>query len=257
MSNKRISALPEKTTPATADLIPIVDTANPNALSTKRTTIGALLSLGGGGGGGGPGATGPQGATGPRGQTGPVGPVGSSGQNGPTGVTGPVGATGVSVIGATGPAGSTGQPGVTGATGLTGQTGVSGATGIAGPAGPAGATGVQGPSGPAGTGTADTFEFTVTFNGSAPQTISNLPTGWGSSISSNDVTITHTVGKQVKDVTYWGYTASSGFWHARYPTASNELTMTEGTKSSAFRIRISNTVVSCDSGGTARIVCFF
>jgi len=254
MSNKRISALPEKTTPATADLIPIVDTANPNALSTKRTTIGALLSLGGGGGGGGPGATGPQGATGPRGQTGPVGPVGSSGQNGPTGVTGPVGATGVSVIGATGPAGSTGQPGVTGATGLTGQTGVSGATGIAGPAG---ATGVQGPSGPAGTGTADTFEFTVTFNGSAPQTISNLPTGWGSSISSNDVTITHTVGKQVKDVTYWGYTASSGLWHARYPTASNELTMTEGTKSSAFRIRISNTVVSCDSGGTARIVCFF
>jgi hypothetical protein len=255
MSNKRISALPEKTTPATADLIPIVDTANPNALSTKRTTIGALLSLGGGGGGGGgPGATGPQGATGPRGQTGPIGPVGSSGENGATGVTGPVGATGVSVIGATGPTGVTGPQGVTGVTGPAGQSGVTGATGIAGPAG---ATGVQGPSGPAGTGTADTFEFTVTFNGSAPQTISNLPAGWGSSISSNDVTITHTVGRQVKDVTYWGYTASSDLGHARYPTASNELTMTEGTKSSAFRIRISNTVVSCDSGGTARIVCFF
>jgi len=254
MSNKRISALPEKTTPATADLIPIVDTANPNDLSTKRTTIGALLALGGGGSGGGPGATGPQGATGPRGQTGPIGPIGTSGQNGATGVAGPAGATGVSVIGATGPTGVTGSQGSTGVTGPTGQAGVTGATGLTGPSG---ATGPAGPSGPAGLGTADTFEFTVTFNGSAPQTISNLPIGWGSSISSNDVTITHTVGKQVKDVTYWGYTASSDLWHARYPTASNELTMTEGTKSSAFRIRISNTVVSCDSGGTARIVCFF
>ena len=266
MSNKRISALPEKTIPATADLIPIVDTAEPNAFSTKRTTIGALLSLGGGGGGGGPGATGPQGATGPRGQTGPIGPIGTSGQNGATGVAGPAGATGVSVIGATGPVGATGPQGVTGVTGLTGQTGVSGATGLTGQTGvsgatgltgPSGATGPAGPSGPAGLGTADTFEFTVTFNGSAPQTLSNLPTGWGYSVSSNDVTITHTVGKQVKDVTYWGYTASSDLWHARYPTASNELTTTEGTKSSAFKIRISNTVVSCDSGGTARIVCFF
>ena len=101
------------------------------------------------------------------------------------------------------------------------------------------------------------YEFSVTYSGSSPSSVSGLPAGWSASISSNDVTITHTVGKQVKDVTYWGYTAASGLWHARYPTASNELTTTNAGKTSAFTIRISNTVVSCDSGGTARIVCFF
>ena len=101
------------------------------------------------------------------------------------------------------------------------------------------------------------YEFSVSFNGSAPNAVTSLPAGWSASISSNDVTITHTVGKQVKDVTYWGYTASSALWHARYPTASNELTTTNAGKTTAFTIRISNTVVSCDSGGTARIVCFF
>jgi hypothetical protein len=49
MANKRISALPEKLNPSENDLIPIVDTQNPNSLSTKRTTIGALLEMAGGG----------------------------------------------------------------------------------------------------------------------------------------------------------------------------------------------------------------
>jgi hypothetical protein len=101
------------------------------------------------------------------------------------------------------------------------------------------------------------YEFSVSYSGSSPSAVTGLPPGWSASISSNDVTITHTVGKQVKDVTYWGYTAATGLWHARYPTASSELTLTESTKTSAFKIRISNTVVACDTGGTARIVCFF
>jgi hypothetical protein len=101
------------------------------------------------------------------------------------------------------------------------------------------------------------FEFNVTFSGASPGTITGLPAGWSSAISSNDVTITHTVGKEVKDVTYWGYTAGTDLWHARYPTSTSELTMTGATKTTAFKIRISNSVVSCDTNGTARIVCFF
>ena len=44
MSNKKISALPAKTAPAGSDMLPIVDTANPNNLATKRTTFANVLS---------------------------------------------------------------------------------------------------------------------------------------------------------------------------------------------------------------------
>jgi hypothetical protein len=97
----------------------------------------------------------------------------------------------------------------------------------------------------------------VTYSGSAPAAVTNLPAGWNASISSNDISITHTVGRPVNDVTYWGYTASTDLWHARYPSAANELTTTNATKNTAFKIRVSNTVVGCDAGGTARVVCFF
>jgi hypothetical protein len=44
MSNKKISALPLKTTPTNGDMLPIVDAANPNNLATKRTTFADVLS---------------------------------------------------------------------------------------------------------------------------------------------------------------------------------------------------------------------
>jgi hypothetical protein len=152
--------------------------------------------------------------------------------------------------GTTGPAGATGVTGNDGATGVgfTGPTGVSGAVG---------ATGLQGATGPAGSGSSDTFEFTVNFTGTAPTSTSGLPSGWSSSFSGNDVTITHTVNKQVKDVTYWGYTSGTSIWHARYPNATSELSTTNTNKLVSFTMRLSNTVVGCDSGGQARIVCFF
>lgn len=97
MSNKRISALPEKANPALNDIVPIVDTQNPNNFATKRTTVGALLGLGGGSGGS--GATGATGPTGVTGATGPQGPQGFPGATGPVGATGPQGvnATGVTI----------------------------------------------------------------------------------------------------------------------------------------------------------------
>ena len=260
MSNKKISELPSKETPSQNDIVPIVDTSV-SPLTTKNTTIGAILALfgdtGGGTGGvgatgvsgpqGATGATGPAGVTGLRGVTGLTGPVGPAGPSGPIGVTGPVGPTGATGVGATGPTGLSGATGATGA-GATGATGIQGATGL---------QGATGPQGPAGDGNAGTYEFTVNYSGSSPDSVTGLPAGWSAAISANDVTITHTMSREVKDVTYWGYTAGTGLWHARYPTASSELTVTESTKTTAFKIRISNTVVACDSGGTARIVCFF
>jgi len=45
MSNTKISALPEKAAPAPTDLVPIVDTANPNNLATKKTTLADVVSV--------------------------------------------------------------------------------------------------------------------------------------------------------------------------------------------------------------------
>jgi hypothetical protein len=120
--------------------------------------------------------------------------------------------------------------------------------------GPTGPVGPVGPVGPPGT---TIKQFTVTYTGTSPSSVSNLPAGWSAVIASNDVTITHTVGTPVVNVVYWGYSTALGVWRVRYPSAANEATVPELTKNSTFTLRISNTVVGTDSGGTARIVCFF
>lgn len=268
MANKKISELPAKTTPTGADLLPIVDTATA-PYTSKTVTAAALVALLDTATIGATGVTGPIGTTGPAGITGPTGPApavlataepnvilvggvsvaAAQGATGPSGVTGPTGAPGATGVGATGVEGPSGLRGVTGAVGVTGPAGVTGMTG------PAGATGVSGPTGPAAPDTM--YEFNVSYTGTSPTSVYSLPAGWTYSIASNDITITHTVGKEVNDVTYWGYTAGTNLWHARYPSAANELTMTGSTKTTAFTIRVSNTVVGCDSGGLARIICFF
>jgi hypothetical protein len=45
MANTKISALPGKAVPAPTDLVPIVDTANPNNLATKKTTLADMVSV--------------------------------------------------------------------------------------------------------------------------------------------------------------------------------------------------------------------
>lgn len=272
MANKKISELPAKTTLAPTDLLPIVDTETV-PYASKSVTAAAVTALFDAEKVGATGPAGPTGATGPAGSTGPTGvspavqatedptvilvggvPVtaaqGSTGPQGATGATGPQGAIGIT--GATGVSGATGTRGATGVVGVTGATGPQGVTGATGPVGATGVTGATGPAAP------DTmYTFNIDYTGSAPTSVYNLPSGWSYSIASNDITITHTVGKEVNDVTYWGYTSGTDLWHARYPTAANELTIADSTKTTAFTIRVSNTVVGCDAGGLARVVCFF
>lgn len=186
MANKKISALPDKLNPTSADLIPLVDTANPDNLVNKKTTLGAILQnlisvdqkgapfgvatldadgkiladqipatiLNAVGVAGATGATGLQGLPGLRGATGADGYVGSDGATGATGVTGPQGVTGlIGPTGLRGPTGIAGLDGVTGATGPQGATGIYGATGatglhgVTGPSGLRGSTGVTGATG--------------------------------------------------------------------------------------------------------------
>lgn len=168
MANKKISALPEKLNPNNNDLVPIVDTSDPDNLTTKRATIGSIQrdlipasqkgvpggvagldsagkvpltqlpdDLGSGGGG-----TGTAGATGPTGPAGPAGIAGATGATGTRGATGLAGSVGP--IGPAGPAGATGPVGISGLRGATGLAGDVGATGVAGATGIRGATGAQG-----------------------------------------------------------------------------------------------------------------
>jgi hypothetical protein len=228
MANKKISELPAKTTPSANDLLPIVDTAT-SPYTSKRVTAAALASL-----------------IADAANTGATGPNGLTGATGPAGSTGPTGA------------GVTGASGVTGATGALGATGVQGATGPRGATGVTGSQGATGVAGPPGSSASDAiYAFNVSYTGASPTSVYNLPTGWSYTIAANDVTITHTVGRELNNITYWGFTASAATWRARYPTSSNELTLAGSTKTTAFTIRISNNVVGCDSGGVARIVCFF
>jgi hypothetical protein len=102
-----------------------------------------------------------------------------------------------------------------------------------------------------------TFEFGVTFTGSDPTAITGLPSGWTSSISSNDVTITHNVGTKLRNIAYWGLSISGGVETLRGPSASVPCTIPTTTATTQFVFRINTSVANADSGGSARIVAFF
>jgi hypothetical protein len=183
MSNKKISALPDKLNPASTDIIPIVDASDPNNLVTKKTTLGAILrnlifedqkgaplgvatldadgkiptaqipldvltsalNVGPTGPAGLQGLVGPRGSTGPSGYMGLDGTTGATGLRGATGVSGLMGPTGLRGV-----KGDVGDMGATGLAGYAGSDGATGATGAVGPFGETGPTGVTGPIGPTG-----------------------------------------------------------------------------------------------------------
>lgn len=151
--------------------------------ATQEPQTLAVAGIGPAGPIGPPGPPGPQGPPGPLG-AGTEGPMGPPGIQGPQGVAGPQGPTGPT--GDTGPAGPQGPIGNTGATGPQGPigpqglTGDTGATGPAGPIGPAGPTGATGPQGPAGTFTLPMnfmTGFTLSNDGTAPNTTLDIAPG--------------------------------------------------------------------------------
>jgi hypothetical protein len=101
------------------------------------------------------------------------------------------------------------------------------------------------------------YELTVNFTGSTPGSVSGLPSGWSASISGSDITVTHTAGKAIKSIQYWGYSVSGGVQRYRLPSASNEVTIPTASANSQFVFRISTTVAGADTDGTARIVMSF
>ena len=101
------------------------------------------------------------------------------------------------------------------------------------------------------------YELTVRFTGSTPGSVSGLPSGWSASISGSDITVTHTAGKAIKSIQYWGVSSTGGVQRYRLPSASNEVTIPTANANSQFVFRISTAVAGADTDGTARIVMSF
>jgi hypothetical protein len=200
------------------------------------------------------GVAGADGSIGPQGLTG-SGVQGVAGANGADGSIGPQGLTGSGVQGVAGADGSIGPQGLTGS-GVQGAVGPQGLTG----------TGVQGAQGPAGTTSNYLYAKTFTINyttagGAHPQTVTNLPSGWGYSINTDAITITHTEGKLVMQVFYWGYNAATPTninW--RYPTSTNTMTVPSANTTTTFILNIASssaTGAGTTDGSYATVYCYF
>jgi hypothetical protein len=101
------------------------------------------------------------------------------------------------------------------------------------------------------------YELTVNFTGSTPGSVSGLPSGWSASISGSDITVTHTAGKAIKSIQYWGYSVSGGLERYRLPSASNEASIPYANRTTQFTFRITTAVAGADTDGSARVVMGF
>jgi hypothetical protein len=105
--------------------------------------------------------------------------------------------------------------------------------------------------------TASSFQFTASFGGDGSLTgVSDLPSGWSSTVNGNKVTVTHTVTKMVKNISYWGRDAVNG-WQLRFPNAGYQATIPVGNESTTFIVDINASVAGADANSTAKVNVIF
>lgn len=105
--------------------------------------------------------------------------------------------------------------------------------------------------------TALSFQFTVNFDGSGNvASVAALPSGWSSSVSGNNITITHTAAQMVKNISYWGSDATNG-WQLRFPTAGFQATVLAGSETTLFKINVNSTTAGADPNGSAKVNVIF
>jgi hypothetical protein len=102
-----------------------------------------------------------------------------------------------------------------------------------------------------------TYQFTVSFDGSGNvSSVSGLPTGWSSSVSGNNITITHTAGVMVKNISYWGSDPTNG-WQLRFPTSGFQATVPAGFETTRFKLNVNSTAAGADPNGSAKVNVIF
>ena len=102
-----------------------------------------------------------------------------------------------------------------------------------------------------------TYQFTIGFDGSGNvSSVSGLPTGWSSSVSGNNITITHTAGVMVKNISYWGSDPTNG-WQLRFPTSGFQATVPAGFETTRFKLNVNSTATGADPNGSAKVNVIF
>ncbi len=104
-------------------------------------------------------------------------------------------------------------------------------------------------------GNAGSFSFIVNFDGSGnPASISSLPSGWSTSISGSEVTVTHNMGMPPSMVSYAGLdTSGTPTWRYRLPTASNEVKFTNAAITTQFVITVNHSVTGASLSSSAKV----
>ncbi len=107
----------------------------------------------------------------------------------------------------------------------------------------------------AGGGGSSSETFTVNYaaGGTSISSISNLPSGWSSSINGNNVTITHTAGGQPMGVSFYGLdkSASPDVWKYGYPTSTYPLTFPDSSETistTEFTLNIGTAATGANTG---------
>jgi hypothetical protein len=94
----------------------------------------------------------------------------------------------------------------------------------------------------------------INFNSAGePVTIENLPVGVSASISGNDVTFAHSIGRSVKTVTYMGYDSVTNEYRMRFPTATYIVKTTPETLTTEFTVKVNTAATGADANGHALI----
>jgi len=105
--------------------------------------------------------------------------------------------------------------------------------------------------------TATSFQFTVAFDGNGNlQSVSDLPAGWTTTIVGNKLTVVHTSGTMVKNISYWGNDAYLG-WQLRFPNAGFQATVPVGNETDTFILDINASVAGADASSTAKVNVIF
>jgi len=102
------------------------------------------------------------------------------------------------------------------------------------------------------------YTFRVTFEqDGGVDTADQLPTGWTTNITGNLITVTHTVGKPLKDIVYWGYDSVTQNLRFRQPTGTHQVTIPAGEQNTKFAINVISQVAGAEVNGYANIVVQF
>lgn len=101
------------------------------------------------------------------------------------------------------------------------------------------------------------YQFKANFDGSGNlDTLTELPPGWTYTKDNNVASITHTVNRHPKQITYLGY-STVGVLRMRFPTAGYEVRIPNASINTLFTANLTSAVTGSDLSQYAYVVVMF